>query len=44
MAMNRQIGWLAVLAVLAYEVVKVLIPPLVFGGTLSSLASAVWGN
>ena len=44
MAMNREIVWLAVLTVLAYEVVKVLIPPRIFGGALSPMASAAWGS
>jgi hypothetical protein len=41
--MKNQIGWLAFLMVLAYEVIQ-LIPPGVFSHAVSFVASAVWGN
>ena len=41
--MKREIGWLAVITMQFCGVVK-FIPRIVFGGALSLLASAVWGN
>ncbi len=43
MQMKNQIGRLAFLMVLAYEVIQ-LIPPRVFNHAVSFIASAVWGN
>ena len=41
--MKNEIGWLALLTVLVYEVVQV-IPPRVFNHAVSFIASAVWGS
>jgi hypothetical protein len=41
--MKNQIGWLALLTALVYEVVQV-IPPRVFNHAVSFIASAVWGS
>jgi len=40
---KKKIGWLAVLTVLAYEVVQI-IPPGIFNHAVSFMASAVWGS
>jgi hypothetical protein len=41
--MKNEIGWLALLTVLAYEVVQI-IPQRVFNHAVSFIASAVWGS
>ena len=43
MPMKNQIGWLALVTALAYEVVQV-IPPRIFNHAVSFIASAVWGS
>ncbi len=42
-ALQNQIGRLAVLTVLVYEVIQ-LIPPRAFNHVVSFVASAVWGS
>jgi len=41
--MKNKIGWLAVLTVLAYEVVQI-VPHRIFNHAVSLIASAVWGS
>jgi hypothetical protein len=41
--MKNKIGWLAVLTVLAYEVVQI-VPQRIFNHAVSFIASAVWGS
>jgi hypothetical protein len=41
--MKSKIGWLAVLTVLAYEVVQI-VPHKIFNHAVSFIASAVWGS
>ena len=43
MPTKNQIGRLAVLTVLLYEVIQ-LIPPTIFNHNVSFVASAVWGS
>ena len=43
MQMKNKIGWLAVLTVLAYEVVQI-VPQRIFNHAVSFIASAVWGS
>jgi hypothetical protein len=40
---KNKIGWLAVLTVLAYEVVQI-VPHRIFNHAVSMIASAVWGS
>jgi len=40
---KNKIGWLAVLTVLAYEVVQI-VPQRIFNHAVSMIASAVWGS
>jgi hypothetical protein len=41
--MKNEIGWLALLTVLACEVVQ-FVSPMFFSHAVSLMASAVWGN